>query len=245
LPLPTENTSEDLTFMKDRIPFLEKQIDKDWRKWLVKLWIICVICVNGFGALGLVISYSVTSYFSLSNTTTLLVNNYELINSMDPSQVSSVVLAPTITIIGLIVGFMPVLSFFYITDLKENQRELRAKRIHFKRTLIRKDLANKNNLELVEKYFEYRRTVISNKIVGILSFVSIFVISSLAILVGIILSYSVFNGEVSLMIDIAMIFSVATGVMLILQMMRNKPLFRFRKYVIRPPKVIKKLEEYY
>lgn len=91
-----------------------------------------------------------------------------------------IILAPSVTTIGLVLGFTPVISFFFVNALKDDRRDFKGMKKSFLKQLSEnKQLETEENISLVKMHYAYLNIIVHNRISGVLKYVRTFIIVSL------------------------------------------------------------------
>ena len=104
--------NKEIEEMRNIIPELRKLAFKNFHWVLLKKWLLSI----GFILVGVVLGIVVFHFVSLP------------ISPLEPSKIEEIakaVIAPSVTVNGLFVAFVPVISFFYIEEIKEKQKEVK------------------------------------------------------------------------------------------------------------------------
>ncbi len=156
-----------------------------------------------------------------------------LLSATKIENVASIILAPSVTTIGLILGFTPVISFFFVNALKDDRRDFKdMKKRFFKRLSGNGQFETKENISLAELYYAYLDLIIHNRISGVLKYVRTFLILSLITLPLIIEAAIILNPSIFLFLDILLIVFVVEGIVPIITVSTYKPAIRITEHLV-------------
>jgi hypothetical protein len=198
--------------------------ERNWHRWLLKYWFYSVVAISVSVSIGFVIGYAIEPQLS------------QIVTPLEPSEVldrTKILFGPSITILGISVAFMPVISFFLVNDLKEGKEnsmeQWKEKEAKFKEN---KELATEENLRLVNNYcaFDYSSWV--NVICGVMQYARTFISASLLSMIILIVAFIGAPSGWFVLVDIWLLTSMLMGIFPILSMAFHKPALRFRDYII-------------
>lgn len=145
----------------------------------------------------------------------------------------AVIVAPSITIIGLVLGFTPVITFFFINNLKDDQKSFEEQRDNNLKILSKhKSINTLENKNLIKNYFSYLRIIVHNRISGVLKYIQWFLFLSIILLPLLIEAYFIFSPVVFLIADLFIIISIAEGIIPILNVCTYKPAIRIKEHFV-------------
>ena len=177
--------------------------NKNWYHYFLKQWITfaSIIFLSSFA----LIAFFVSMGFPLLRTVELA--------TLNSSGLSSI-LGPSITVIGFIMAFSPVISLFYFNELREYRNNVFEIVDGILSPLNQCDTEQKK--ELSKKLFEHFFTLFSNKMYSILKYLATFITVCLVFFPAIIVFFVVFSNGAFLILDMAVMLSSIVGVIPIL-----------------------------
>jgi len=199
-----EESKAKLENLKKLIPKIQEDALQDYYKMFYKKWLYFLVCL----AFGLIAGYFVSlglpsNFISVSNTA---------------SDIAKTLIAPSITINGLFVTFLPIIGFFYISDIKESQKEDEAA---FREDT--KEFKAEEDLKTVNSALVFRHTYWYNLRVGVLKYVRLHVVISLFSLIILIFAYIVLSPKTFVAVDIFLLLSILSGIFPIILAALTKP----------------------
>lgn len=189
------NTKKLIEEMRKRTPKLEKDANEDFyrlllRKWLSVIGVVFIIMVS----LGIILSFFVSiSPLSSSNT----------------QDIAKTIIAPSITSYGFFLTSVPVISFFYAQEIKEDQKETIEVYEELKKIVTGEDLKIVNSFSLLFN------TILHNLRIDILRYVRTYLITSIIALFSAIYLYVILtfvNAERFIVIDFSLLIIILLGI---------------------------------
>ena len=221
-----DTLEKELVGMKEKISEAEDTVNENSYHVLLKLWAKLIITSFGIGIISVLVGYELAA----SNQVTL---SGPLFRTTNLGNITGVILAPSVTTIGRILGFTPVISFFFVNSMKDDQKNFREeKNEDLKRLSKNKVVATKENKSIVETYYVYLDLIIHNRIIGVMKYVQSFLVISLIMLPLLIESSILFSPSIFLLIDIFLIFAIVEGVIPIINICVYKPAIRIRNQFV-------------
>ena len=177
--------------------------NRNWYHYFLKQWITfaSIIFLSSFA----LIAFFVSIGFPLFRTVELA--------TLNSSGLSSI-LGPSITVIGFIMAFSPVISLFYFNELREYRNNVFEIIDGILSPLNQCDIEQKK--ELSKKLFEHFFTLFSNKMYSILKYLATFIMVCLVFFPAIIVFFVVFSNGAFLILDMSVMLSLIVGVIPIL-----------------------------
>jgi len=171
----TNNKKLYLIELRKGIQDLRKNVQTNFHRELLKKWAFLIGIGLSF-IFGLLFFFSVLSF-------------YNLIQFPSPGDTSKIfeitptVFTATITVIGIIIGFVPLISFFFVEGLRRDRRDLIQN--------WEKDSRNLKNeeLELTNQYYILLFTIDHNLESGVLRYTQTFTAVSITLLLCLISTY--------------------------------------------------------
>ncbi len=209
-PIDESNLSKDqmqkkqLAEVYDRlIPQAQSLANKNWYRYFLKQWITFagIIFLSSFA----LIAFFVSMGFPLFRTVDLA--------TLNSSGLSSIV-GPSITVIGFIMAFSPVISLFYFNELREYRNNIYEIIDGILSPLNECNADEKK--ELSKKLFEHFFTLFTNKMYSIVKYLASFILVSLSFFPALIVFFVVFSNGAFLILDMCLILSLSVGVIPIL-----------------------------
>jgi hypothetical protein len=199
-----EELKNDLTEVYNNlIPQTQKMANKNWYRYFLKQWVVfaSVIIVISLG----LIAFFVSLGFPLFRTVEL-----DALNSLGLSSI----VGPSITVIGFVMAFSPVISLFYFNELREYRNNIYEIIDGILSPL--RDCDREQKKELSKKLFEHFFTLFSNKMSSILKYLATFIVVCLVFFPMIIVFFIVFSNGAFLILDMCVMLSLIVGVIPIL-----------------------------
>jgi hypothetical protein len=185
------------------IPQAQNLANKNWYHYFLKQWII-------FASLIAVSSITLIAFFIYLGFP--LFRTIEL-GTLNSTGLSSIV-GPSITVIGFIMAFSPVISLFYFNELREYRNNIYEIIDGLLAPLTECSINEKK--ELSKKLFDHFFTLFSNKMYSILKYLATFIIVCLVFFPALIIFFVIFGNVAFLILDICLILSSTVGVIPIL-----------------------------
>lgn len=219
-----EKEDKDIEEMRRAIPELEETAFRNFYWILLRTWLIFIIVLP----IGMVIGEVILPYF-----------NWLSITPLEPSKVEEMansILGPSVTIYGLSVTFVPVISFFFINEIKEKQQELKEEwKDH------RKKYKKEEDLKVVNSIYNLSHTLWHNIRSGVLKYTRTHLVVSIFSLILLMPLYILTVPRVFLAIDFILLIIILAGSFPVIMMALYKPALRLVKYVI-PERIVTKIE---
>ena len=215
----------ELAEMKKNIPEMENVVNENAYHVLLKLWAKLVAGTISVGLVSAIVGFAIAIYYPA--------NLSPIFSTAKLENAIGVVLAPSVTVIGLVLGFSPVISFFFVNNIKDDQRNFKERKESFFKRLSRdKKQATKENRSLVETYYAYLDLIIHNRVSGVLKYVRSFLLISLVMLPLLIEFFVILNPLLFFLIDILLLFAIVEGIVPIITVSTYKPAIRIREYFV-------------
>ena len=199
------NNTSVLEHLKNENVKLKEAAFKNYHYVLLKKWLIIIGAVFAGFFIGLAVSY-----FSPSAVSS---NGQTLFESLTPT-----LIAPSITVNGLFITLTPVISFFFLSEIKDMEKESREDEEE-----IRKEIGDdKEALKELDNMVKYEHVFFHNLRSGILNYVRTYVSIALVSLFILLMTY-VLNSVLFFVADILILGVLLTGVFPIISVALYKP----------------------
>ena len=221
-----DKKKKDIEDMKKRIPELKKLAFENYYRVLLKQWLIPI----GFVVIGSFIGLLVAPFVPLPSLSP---------KASDIQDIAKTVIAPSITTSGLFVTFVPVVSFFYIRELKEEQKEAMESLQEEKRRFTEEE-----DLKTVNSVYDLVHTFWYNLRIGVLKYVRTYLIVAIFTLFSITYLYiilSLVSAALFIVTDICLLVIILSGVLPIIKVALLKPARILVRYVI-SQEIVEKIE---
>ena len=221
-----DKKKKDIEDMKKRIPKLKKLAFENYYRVLLKQWLIPI----GFVVIGSFIGLVVAPFVPLPSLSS---------TPSDIQNIAETVIAPSITMCGLFITFVPVISFFYIQELKEEQKEAIESLQEEK-----KRFSEEEDLRIVNSVYDLVHTFWYNLRIGILKYVRTYLIVAIFTLFFIAYLYiilSLVSAALFIVTDICLLVIILSGVFPIIKVALLKPARILVRHVI-SQEIVEKIE---
>jgi hypothetical protein len=216
----------ELAEMKKRVDEAEKVVNENAYHVLLKLWGKIVAITFAGGLIGALVLIVILSQYPQAIPS-------ELFSTTKIENAVSIILAPSVTTIGLVLGFTPVISFFFVNALKDDKIDFKEQETRFFKQLSgNEQFETKENISLAEMYYAYLNLIIHNRISGVLKYVGTFLILSLLTLPLLIEAAIVLNSLIFFVLDLLLILFVVEGVFPIITLSTYKPAIRITEHLV-------------
>ena len=218
-----ERLVSELERMKKDERKLGELVDRNWHRWLLKYWSYIVIIV--------IVSVVVTSL--IANILSLYLS--QIITPYEPAAVDemrSLMLTPSTLIIGISICFMPVISFFFVNDLKEG-KEKSIEQWKKKETELKenKEIATEENLKILNGYYTSNYTIWVHIICGVTHYARTFLIVSIVSMILLLEFFIILPSGYLIAFIICLLASILSGILPILGLAFYQPVLRFRNHI--------------
>ena len=212
--------------MKKRVDEAEKIVNENAYHVLLILWGKFVAATLAVGLISTVIGLALALQYPQ-------VIPSGLFSETKIESVVGIILAPSVTTIGLTLGFTPVIGFFFVNALKDDRRDFKnMKKSFLEKFSGNKQLETKENISLVEMHYAYMDIIVHNRISGVLKYVRTFIIATLITLPILIEAAIVLNPSIFLLLDFLSIFFVVEGIIPIITISTHKPAIRITEHLV-------------
>ena len=222
---------EEINKLKKDIIEFGKNANTNYHKLLLKKWAITF----GFIIIGIVFGVVLFYFTSVHN----VLPNIPPIESTKIEEISTVIFNATITINGLIIGFIPLISFFFVKEIREHENVLKQFRNKEQKE------AKGKKLKLIKTFYNLVLMTGQNMRSGVLRYTQTYVFVTIMLQVYLVIAYAGLTGrELSglfLIIDFIFLSVVVTGLNPIISLALNQPSFKLVKYII-PQKEVWNIE---
>ena len=220
----TDEKAKEIEEMRKKIPELEESAFKNYHWVLLKIW-LKMIAMIGFG---LFLGILAITFIPFPPVTPIEPSKIE--------EMARVLLAPSITMNGLFITFVPIISFFYIEEIKEQQKTILDLWTEQEKKLERED-----DLEVVNRFYGLDHILRHNIRSGVLKYTKTYITISLFSLFFILQLYILLSPALFILVDTTLLLIIFTGIFPIISIALYKPALRLVKYVI-PDKIVTRIE---
>jgi len=230
--------NDELKKLKMEIPPLEEIANKNYHHELLKMWGITIGVFLIALLVGLCLGLLILNYVSVPQIT---------VDRSKIEDITKTVFTASVTVSGLILGFVPVVSFFFVRELKEGERFIRQQRNKQieKYENQKEDENREDNLNTINTYYGLHLMLYRNLRSGILNYLRTYLLISLFLLFYLLILFfpMILNDLALFFIFINTLFAVVilTGISPIVQIALAEPTYRIVTYII-PEKIIKRIE---
>lgn len=220
----TKGKTEEIEEMKKKLPELEESAFKNYHWVLLRIWLIMIALIGFVLLLGLLMDIFV---------------HFPPVTPLDPSEIEEmarVLLAPSITMNGLFITFVPIISFFFIEEVKEHQKIILELWTEQEKRFERGE-----DLEVVNRFYGLEHILGHNIRSGVLRYTRTYLIISLFSLFFILQLYILLSPALFILFDTTLLLIIFTGIFPIISIALYKPALRLVKYVI-PEKIVTRIE---
>jgi hypothetical protein len=195
-----------LDILREKNCELKKAAFKNYHKVLLGKWLMGLAFVAVGAVIGLVISNLIPASAIYSNASTL-------------DNLTKTIVAPSLTMNGLFVTFIPVIGFFFLSEIKEMEKEAREDSDRLAKNVGKQEEAK---IE-IEKRVKYEHAFFYNFKTGILNYIRSYVTIALASLLFLLFAYALFSSALFLIADILALVVLLVGIYPIISVALNKP----------------------
>lgn len=226
-----DSEERDLEEIRKEISKLRQQAETNFYKEMRWLWVKIILVL---------LSISLASVFIGILLGHFLPVFPHMENPSRDEQITSDLFIATITINGVITGFVPIISFFFNSEVKEDYREIEQELEQQRK--VNRD--KKQELIGTEKTLYFM--ILHNLRSGVLKYTQLFIMVSVLlqfILVGLYL-FTVTNTMVILyqIVDIPILMIIILGILPIINLALNKPALRFVEVIVKPAETVTRIE---
>jgi len=233
-----DKVNDELKKLQKEIPQLEENADKNYHHELLKIWAKTIGLVLIGLLIGAILAWLFHDYLPVP---------YIAVDSSKFEETAKTIFTSTVTLSGLIIGFLPVVSFFFVREIKEEQQSIKRewnKQVEEYRD--REESENKeNNLNIINTYYVLLLMLYKNIRSGVLNYLKTYLLISLFLLFYLLMFFTemILINLTVLFILIDTMFSVIilTGIVPIVWLALAEPTYRIVRYVV-PEKIIKVIE---
>ena len=209
--------------MKKEIPELEEIAFKNYHRALLKKWLLLITLIPIGVILGIVVFHFISVHVS----------------PLEPSKIEEIaktLVAPSVTVNGLFIAFVPVISFFYIEEIKEKQKDVKEELQEEK-----KRFKENEDLKTIDYVYGLASTLWHNIRSGVLKYTRTYLSVSILSLFYLVIFYVVLSPTIFILADVCLLVIILTGVFPIIDIALYKPALKLATYVI-PEKIVKEIE---
>lgn len=218
-----DEKKKEIEEMKKKIPELEEIAFKNYHWVLLKAWLLFIILIP----IGLILGIVVFHFIPVD------------ISPLEPSKIEEIaktLIAPSVTMNGLFIAFVPVISFFYIEEIKENQKDVKEGLQEEK-----KRFKENEDLKTIDYFFDLAFTLWHNIRSGVLKYTRTYLSVSILSLFYLVIFYVALSPIIFMLADACLLIIILTGVFPIINFALYKPTLKLRTYFI-PERIVKKIE---
>lgn len=216
-----KNTIEN---MKKYIVDIKKWAFKNYHWVLLKQWLMIIgsLLVGVF--LAIIIIYFVPMPTNLHYSQSKI------------DDIAKSVISPSITMNGLFVAFVPVISFFYIAEIRDRQKQAEEDLLE-----VRKQFTEAEDLKVIDSASTLVDAFWHNYRTGVLRYTRSYLATSIVSLFVLLFLYMSLDSGLFITIDLFLLFSILSGVFPIMAVALDRPSLKLKTYVV-PAKVEERIE---
>jgi hypothetical protein len=222
----SEETKEKIDNIRRYIEDLEKWVQTDVRWLLLRKWLIYV----GFVPIGLILGYAI-AYFRLIP---IPISSYP--TQSQTNDIAKSIIAPSITMNGLFIAFVPVIAFFFVAEIRDKQKSMEEDLLE-----ERKQFSEAEDLKLFDSAFSLVNAFWHNFRVGVLNYTHAYLTFSMFSLFFLLLSYLGLDSGLFMLVDLILLVLVLGGVFPIVDAALSEPSLKLKTYVI-SGKIVRRIE---
>lgn len=206
-----EKKRKELAFIESAKPQLKKWASVNYHRKLLKQWLYSIVGIATGGVLGLVLSHI------------LPFQGGPLLTASEIENLARAFVAPSITMNGLFITFVPVISFFYMAEIKEDERR--------NEEAFQEDMKEitEENLKALRSLLSLAHAFWHNFRAGILRYTRSYLIVSLLSLFALLILYIALSPAQFVFADILLLATILTGVFPIINVALNKPILDLKE----------------
>jgi hypothetical protein len=207
------NTKSTLDWLKKQNAELREAAFKNYHHVLLKRWLLTIVLLFVGGSIGLALGLIAGTN---SSTSGLPIGTAFLDN------LAKTLIAPSVTINGLFITFMPVICFFFLSQFKEMEKESQVDIEE-----LRKNVAYEEaEIEELQIRSKYEHVFFHNFRSGIINYLRTYVTLALFSLIFLIIVYVTLSSVFFLFFDIVVLASLLTGIAPIITVVLNESTLR-------------------
>lgn len=205
-----------LEFMERVKPEIEEWASVNYHRKFLKQWLYCITCI----AIGVSLAFVLLNVLPL---------HVEPLTALEIESAARTIFAPSITMNGLFITFVPVISFFYMAEIKEEQgRNEEAFRGDTK------EFTKEEDLKVVRAVLSLVHAFWHNFRAGVLSYTRSYLIVSLLSLFALLILYIGLSPAQFVLADILLLMTILTGILPIINVALYKPVLELEERVSEP-----------
>lgn len=211
--------------IKKDLPEAKKMAFRNYHWYLLRTWLIFISTFIITLIIGFIIGFYAPSPTS--------------INVIDFEDIAKTLIAPSVTMNGLFITIVPVVAFFYMAEIKDNQKEEEEQ---FRE--LKKDFKEDEDLKVINTARGLTHAFYHNFKSGILRYVRTFLFVSLMLLITLLTLYVGLSHSMPslfVLFDTIVLLTVFTGVFPIIAYALYSPTLKLKTYII-PEKIVEKIE---
>jgi hypothetical protein len=220
----SEETKKKIESIRKYIVDLEKWVQTNFYWLLLKQWLIYVGTVPIGMLLGYAIGYS----------RVIPIGSYPTQSQIN--DISKSIIAPSMTMNGLFIAFVPVIAFFFIAEIKEKQKSADEDLLG-----ERKQFTEAEDLRIFDLAFDLANAFFHNYRVGVLKYTRTYLVASLFSLFFLLLSYVGLDSNQFILVDLILLVLLLAGVIPIINAALSEPSLKIKTYVV-SGKVVRRIE---
>ena len=216
-----DKENEELRRLREGISELEKDVNINYYWEMLKVWLISIAIVSGITGLVFIVIFFARIPKPLPS---------EIIDPAKVEDISKVIFTATITVNGIVMGFVPLTSFFFAREIAEHQHGL----LELWETENKESEGEK--LNLIRYYYNLLLASMNNLRSGVLRYARTYIIISVFLLLFLMTSYVVWVIQelvpLFLLVDIIFLAITFQGILPVINIALYQPVLRFVRYDI-------------
>ena len=218
---------------------LKKLVNTNYHHVLLKIWGKAIIILFLFVGVAFIMAY--LAYLSYIPAPQITIEKSKI------EDIAKTVFTATMTLNGLIIGFLPVVVFFYVKEIKEEQQFIEREKVEeIEECEVLEDSKNRGRyIQVFDWYYTLLSTFKQNLRSGVLNYLKTYLFVSLLLLFYLLLlyNYMILNNLAPLfmLIDVIFLMISLTGIFPIVYIALTAPTYRIVRYIV-PEKIIEAVE---
>ena len=219
----TNEENKELEKLRKDVVELQKSAERNWHWLLLKYWLIQILYL-GFVPIGLLVIGIIAHFVTLPIT---------LPSPIEPSRIEAiaiVVFNATVTINALFIGFVPLISFFFVREIREREHGLEQ---NWEKEL--KEIKGEK-LKLTNAYYNLFLMTMHNIRSGVLRYTRTYVTISVFLQFILIFFYILTIGyEIAglcIMIIVSILYIIVAGLLPLVGLALYEPALKFVRYIV-------------
>ena len=202
-------TKSTLEWLRKENSDLKESAFKNYHYVLLKKWLLIIGIISASGVIGFIIGLAMS--FSSSSTSSIDLTLFDSLNKT--------IIAPSITIMGLFITFTPVICFFFLSELKEIEKESNEDTEKIRKAVF----GEEEEIAELEIRTKYENVFFYNFRSGILKYLQTYVTIALFSLLFVLLAYVGLSSVLFIFTDILILAFLLTGIFPIISVALYKP----------------------